>query len=103
MQDDRKLAEESYLLIRKDFEIEADVLASDDPFDLLFDMLDKSVKQMLDQDFNNLLNVLYRIDVAETKVKEILNQTEPDLISKELTQLIIDRQKQKAIYRAIYR
>ncbi|MFY0599105.1 MAG: hypothetical protein JXR03_05505 [Cyclobacteriaceae bacterium] len=94
-----ELALKSCELVGKDFEIE---ISEDTSFEKLFSELNRVVKYKLDHDFSGLINVLYRIDIQENKLKEILERSNPTQISSLLTQAIIERQKQKVISRAKY-
>ncbi|MEO9474940.1 MAG: hypothetical protein ABJG41_05385 [Cyclobacteriaceae bacterium] len=96
------LAEKSIELIRKDFDLPDGALIAEDPWGQLFDQLKPIIKRMLDGDFNQLLIILYRIDVPENQVKEILEMANPSDLSDEITNAIIARQKQKVILRSKY-
>jgi hypothetical protein len=50
-----------------------------------------------------LLNILYRIDVNEPKVKAAFAQNNPKLIAPTIAQLILDRELQKAESRRKYK
>lgn len=65
--------------------------------------LKKYINYLLNKDFERLLQGLYRIDVNERRVKEILNVESPETIAEKLTELILERQRQKAITRMQYR
>lgn len=56
--------------------------------------LEQKVKYLLDHDFNALVNILYRIDVYESKAKQCFGQ-ENSQIAKCLANLIWERQMQK--------
>ncbi len=91
----------------------AQLIANDfglEPFDLnslsekdLLDTLKKVVQHFLDRDFNQLLNILYRIDIAEDEVKIILTTAPPDELSTHLAVKILERECRKAETRLRYR
>lgn len=54
-------------------------------------------------DLEKLWQILYQIDVNETDVKALFHQNEPKLIAPGITNLIIDRLRQKAKTRIEYR
>ena len=58
------------------------------------------IEVMIDNNFQGLLNMLYRIDVDENKVKMAFSASEP---ADELAMLVIDRELQKAALRKKYR
>ncbi len=69
----------------------------------LVQLLTPVVRRMLDQSFDQLLNVLYRIDLPEKRVMEILEQTPPDEVANCLSQAIVDRQLEKISLRERFR
>lgn len=99
------LAERSFQLIRKDFGFrdELDFQNGEDPWTLLHAFLVQRVDYLLDNDFNALLNALYRIDIPQEKVTELLYHSESGTISSALASAIIDREKQKVVTRLKYR
>ena len=58
---------------------------------------------LLDNKFDLFLNVLYRIDVDEQKVKELFAPDNREFIPGALADLIIHRQLQKIIWRERYK
>jgi hypothetical protein len=64
--------------------------------------LTQKVKDLLDKDFNALVNLLYRIDVNEKKAKTCFGKSNEE-IAKCLSKLIWERQLEKAESRANYR
>ncbi|MEQ9404255.1 MAG: hypothetical protein RIM99_11745 [Cyclobacteriaceae bacterium] len=103
--DEVTLAKESYHLILKDFGLEEDMDFEevDIVFDWLTDYLTRQVSILLDQDFNRLLNTLYRIDISEEKTKELINLSSPETIARNIAIAIIEREKEKVISRERYR
>ena len=69
----------------------------------LREWLTSEIIKLLMNDMEKLLNVLYRIDVNEKKVKEIFAQSNPKLIAPSLAELIIEREIGKAESRIKYR
>lgn len=61
------------------------------------------VNHLLDTDMNALMNILYRIDVSENKLKQVLSTTEPHLVGLEVSKLILDRQMEKIETRKKYK
>ncbi|MEX0967858.1 MAG: hypothetical protein WD077_11510 [Bacteroidia bacterium] len=58
------------------------------------------ISEMLQNDPGLLSNILYRIDVAETTVREITERQPPGDVPFQLATLIIERQLEKAKWRA---
>lgn len=105
MIDEVTLAKESYQLIKKDFGLEEvnEVVEVEIAFDWLEEYLTKEVNFLIDNDFNSLLNALYRIDISDAQTKELLHQSDTSQIARNIAIAIIDREKQKVITRAQYR
>ena len=68
----------------------------------LFEAVRLRVKELLNHDIERLLHTLYRVDVPEAKVKYVLSSVDPDLIDTALTELIIDRIREKIETRKKY-
>ena len=99
------LALESYQLILRDFGLEEDreIGEAKIAFDWLEDYLTIQVNHLLDNDLNRLLNALYRIDIAESKTKELLQLSKTDEIARNIAKAIIERERQKVISRQQFR
>jgi len=65
--------------------------------------LTEKMKDMLDKNYNSLINTLYRIDISEKKVSELFSSKNKELIPEKLADLIIDRQIEKIHFRKRYR
>ena len=53
------------------------------------------VNEMILHDFTGLLNLLYRLDVSETRVRTILDEMQQEDAGKIIAAVIIERQLQK--------
>lgn len=60
------------------------------------------INELINQDFNALIQLLYRIDVNEKKLKNLLNQNKNVDAASLITDLIIDRQLQKIAIKKQY-
>ncbi len=65
--------------------------------------IESKVIWFLLHDLEKLWQILYQIDVNEAKVKLLFHQNDPKLIAPSITDLIIERLKQKAKSRIEYR
>ena len=65
--------------------------------------IESKVIWFLINDLEKLWQILYQIDVNETKVKALFHQNEPKLIAPGITNLIIERLRQKAKSRIEFR
>ena len=99
-----QLVEKSIELIQKDLGLEEEIVLNENEnsFEQLHKILSRIVQYLLDKDFGQLLNSMYRIDISEHQVKQILNLSEPNEIASNLALAIIEREKQKVITRIKY-
>jgi hypothetical protein len=65
--------------------------------------LTEKMKDMLDKNYNLLINTLYRIDISEKKVSELFSSKNKELIPEKLADLIIERQIEKIHFHKRYR
>ena len=61
------------------------------------------LKYLLDEKFDTLVNVLYRIDISEKKLSQLFSGKNKDSIPSNLADLIIERQLQKMHLRKLYK
>lgn len=65
--------------------------------------LTEKMKDMLDKNYNLLINTLYRIDINEKKLAELFSSKNKESIPEKLADLIIERQIEKINFRKRYR
>ena len=65
--------------------------------------LTEKMKDMLDKNYNLLINTLYRIDISEKKLAALFSNKNKESIPEKLADLIIERQIQKIEFRKRYR
>lgn len=65
--------------------------------------LTEKIRDMLDNNYNLLINTLYRIDISEIKLAELFSSKNRESIPQRLAELIIERQIEKINYRKQYR
>ena len=63
--------------------------------DELKNLLSAYIHQLINDNFNKLVSILYRIDVSEIKLKQLLQENPAGDAGKIIAELIIDRQWQK--------
>lgn len=63
--------------------------------------LSRAIEFLIEKDFEKLMQILYRIDVSESKVKRAFG-LEQD-VAQHIALLIIEREEQKVITRAKYK
>lgn len=65
--------------------------------------LTKKVAEMMEKNFERFINNMYRIDVSETKVRKVLNESPFASIPENLAELIIERQIQRIKTQRLYK
>ncbi len=66
-------------------------------------MLAEKIDQLINTDFQKLVLILYRMDVSEIKLKQLLNENPGTNAALIITDLMIERQEQKIISRQQFR
>lgn len=61
------------------------------------------VQELIDRDFDKLLHTLYRIDIADYKVKRAVEHSAPGDAPNVIAKLILDREKEKIATREKYK
>ncbi len=61
--------------------------------------LTKKLSKMLDDDYNGVINLLYRIDINEEELSKLFSSSSKDFIPAALADLIINRQIEKIKWR----
>lgn len=64
-------------------------------YELLKEKLSQHINSLIQSDFQKLVSVLYRVDVSEKKLKNLLKERPDNDAGKIITDLIIERQLQK--------
>lgn len=59
--------------------------------------LAEKMNELIKNNFNHLVQILYRIDVSEERLKKVLKDNPNEDAGKIIAQLIIERQQQKII------
>jgi len=95
----KEIIESSGQSLQKYFD--EDIKASS--YEQLKQWLTNEIIKLLMNDMEKLLNILYRIDVNEKKVKEVFAQNNPTLIAPLLAEMLIEREMGKAETRLKYR
>lgn len=57
--------------------------------------LSEKMNELIKNDFNHLVQILYRLDVSEAKLKQVLRNNPNEDAGKIISSLIIERQLQK--------
>ena len=76
--------------------------AGDLTVDELTDLLAEKINDMINKDFNALVQLLYRIDVNEAKLRGVLRDHQASDSGQLIARLILERQWQKIMTRREY-
>lgn len=96
----KDLAQQTLALVQKDLQLATSKEDLDE--EQAIEWLSKGIRQLLNQDFERFLQICYRIDLSEAKLKKILHESEPDELAMDLANAIWERQKQKIEIRRRY-
>jgi hypothetical protein len=95
------------IFVSKNFEIsELDSLIPAGDFKTLEEFkafLSEKLAFLLDKKYDTLINILYRIDIAEDKLSKLFAEQNHDYIPGALADLIIERSLQKVKFRQKYK
>lgn len=96
----QSLPEETFSLITKDFQLPE--IKEGFSEEKALNILTKAISQLMDRNLERLLQVCYRIDLSENKLKQILHESPPDAVAADLAKALWERQKQKVEIRRKY-
>ncbi len=85
-------------LVCRDFELEEST-----GYEELRELLLQKIVYLLINDLPGLWNILYRIDVNERKLKQVFETEQATEIAPQITDLILQRFREKALTRVKYR
>jgi hypothetical protein len=107
MEEERKQVNEIVRFVEKDFLVSDDksLIPSTDSTSLeeFRKYLTDKLRLLLDEKFDMLVNILYRIDINEKKLSELFSGQNRDFIPASLADLIIERQLLKIKLRKLYK
>jgi hypothetical protein len=92
--------------IEKDFEssgIRLTVSKQNTSFEELVHTLSPEIKQLMDKNYQGFLNLLYRIDIPEVKLKKEIALKKEMRMEEVVAELIIKRELQKVVIREFYK
>jgi len=107
MEDEKKQVAEIVKFVEKDF-----LISDNNPLIPSTDLasleeykkyLTENLKFLLDEKFDTLVNILYRIDISEKKLSQLFSGNNRDSIPASLADMIIDRQLEKLRLRKLYK
>ncbi|ATA69354.1 hypothetical protein CGC48_09895 [Capnocytophaga cynodegmi] len=97
--EEKKLAiREVYSQLDKEVSIEKNI-----SFGEQFEVLVSYVDFLIQTDFNKLINILYRVDVSEEKLKIALQENNNTPISRVIATMLLKRELEKRKWRTLYK
>lgn len=91
--------DEIRITLNDSFTLSANVCDEADWFQLLTDRID----YLIQTDFNKLVHILYRLDISEIKLSQMLKEHAETNAAEILARMIIERQREKLRARAAYK
>ncbi|RFM35337.1 hypothetical protein [Chitinophaga silvisoli] len=71
-------------------------------YEQLESLLATRLEALINQDFQQFVLLLYKIDVAENKIRQVLADDTSEQVYKKIAALLIERQQQKIISRKTF-
>jgi hypothetical protein len=71
-------------------------------YEQLESLLATKLEALINQDFQQFVLLLYKIDVAENKIRQVLADDTSEQVYKKIAALLIERQQQKIISRKTF-
>jgi hypothetical protein len=90
--DEKELIPSLLEKLTKDFSLEKESLPAEQDLTIIRKHLEKKIVEMMAGDYDRFINNLYRIDLNESKVHEVLHSKDKTQIPGKLADLIIERQ-----------
>lgn len=97
---DPSVSTETYSLVTRDFQLPDAIEGFSE--EKAIAMLAKAISQLMDRSLERLLQICYRIDLSESKLKQILQESAPDQVATDLARALWERQKLKVEIRRRY-
>src|SRR6186997_1217665 len=82
---------------------ELEVIVNEKDHSFAKQILAEKIDHLINNDFQKLVSILYRMDVSETKLKQLLNENPGTNAALIITDLMIERQEQRMISRQQFR
>ncbi len=61
------------------------------------------IEGMIENDFERFLSIMYRMDISESKLKEVLENSDPGEVYSKIAELVIKREEEKIYWREKYK
>lgn len=100
---DSELIERTRQSITEDFSLAESEMENTQAWEDLEKHVARVVAYMMDQNMGEFLNMLYIMDVSEEKIKRAIYDPESTDVNRSIAAIIIEREKQKVITRAVYK
>ena len=102
----RRIIDATMRQLEKDFSLDVDSVQLKDYqgnlFEQLCDVVYPIINKLITNNYQQFLNILYRIDVNELKLKQEMAKVDANQYSEVVTRLVLQKELQKVIIRNIY-
>lgn len=102
----RRIIDATMRQLEKDFSLDVDSVQLKDYqgnlFEQLFDVVYPIINKLITNNYQQFLNILYRIDVNELKLKQEMAKVDANQYIEVVTRLVLQKELQKVIIRNIY-
>lgn len=88
--------------IQNKLNLRSDLIQEVDNEEQLLQLIEQLVQELIDNDFEKLLLVLYRLDISEKKVKTALEVEGAENAANSIAKLILEREREKIKTREKY-
>lgn len=89
--------------IGKNLVIREDLIKTSNTEKELLALITRYIQELINQDFEQLLYILYRIDINENKVKKAIANAAPEQSASIIAEMILEREKQKIVSRETFK
>ena len=75
---------------------------TDNSYTELFSQIHPLVEKLQKENFQNFYNLMYRIDISESQIKKVVEESKDKSFSEVVTDLILKRELLKVVFRKQY-
>lgn len=84
-------------IIQKNFDLKTETSEEN-----ILQALTQVIQYYLDNNFERLIQIMYRLDISESKFREVMAQATPQTIAENIAKLVLKREEEKYLMRQKY-